>query len=156
MTKQLDDKLQNTLYSFASGVNQRVRTDKELLKSAIAQIKQAFADEGYISFKKEYEVKGFLTKQQWERQAQKDGWKRPEAETINLTFDNGKPERLMTGQEWYDRFEKELYKPKPQEYPMNKNDDGESHDRFFRAGGTNFMYRKAIEAAKRAAGLSNE
>ena len=27
---------------------------------------------------------------------------------INMTMDNGKPEILMTGQEWYDRFEKEL------------------------------------------------
>lgn len=40
---------------------------------ALAQIKQAFVEEGYIDFKKEYQVKGF-----------------------------------MTGQEWYDRFEKEL------------------------------------------------
>lgn len=61
-----------------------------------------------------------------------------------------------TGQEWYDRFEKELYKPPKQELPTSSNDDGESHDRFFRVGGQNFMYDRAIEAAKRAAGLGEQ
>ena len=27
---------------------------------------------------------------------------------INMTMDNGKPEILMTGQEWYDRFQDEV------------------------------------------------
>lgn len=60
-----------------------------------------------------------------------------------------------SGQEWYDRFEKELYKPDAQVMPINRDDDGESHDRFFRASGANFMYGRALEAAKRAAGLTD-
>lgn len=54
---------------------------------------------------------------------------------------------------WYDRFEKELYVPPKQEYPINRDDGGESHDRFFRSGGENFMYDRCVEAAKKAAGI---
>ncbi len=64
--------------------------------------------------------------------------------------------KLMTGQEWCDKFKEKLYKPKPQELPSpSAQDDGESHDRFYRAGGANFMYTKAIEAAKAAAGIES-
>jgi hypothetical protein len=61
---------------------------------------------------------------------------------------DGQP--LMTGQEWYDRFTGYLWKPPKQEI-ISHDDDWETHDRFYRAGGQNFMYNQAIEAAKRAA-----
>lgn len=61
--------------------------------------------------------------------------------------------RLMSGDEWYARFNQELYVPESQDSICNRNDDGESHDRFYRAGGANFMYKAAIEAAKKASGI---
>lgn len=54
-------------------------------KNAIPLIKQAFADEGYVQFKYEPGAKVFT-----------------EEEGLQLLLDKG----FMTGQEWYDRFEK--------------------------------------------------
>lgn len=55
----------------------------------VVNIKQAFADEGYVQFKYEPGAKVFT-----------------EEEGLQLLLDKG----FMTGQEWYDRFEKELDK----------------------------------------------
>lgn len=55
----------------------------------IVEIKQLFADEGYVQFKYEPGAKVFT-----------------EEEGLQLLLDKG----FMTGQEWYDRFEKELDK----------------------------------------------
>lgn len=128
----LDDKLREILDSFTDRPLPKNPFYRKGQNDIMAQIKQAFADEGYaptINYK--------------------DLDESEKAEVTRRVFD----QNYMTGQEWYARFEKELYKPKPQVYPRNANDDGESHDRFFRDGGTNFMYRKALEAARRAAGL---
>jgi hypothetical protein len=97
----------------------------DVLDAALADIKQAFRD---------------------------DGWLRTVDVSMPAYTNYDKP-KVMTGQEWYDRFEKELWVPPKQEYKLGANDDGESHDRFYRNGGSNFMYTRAIEAAKKAAGI---
>lgn len=100
----------------------------QVTEQEIAQIKEAFHEAGY----------------RW----------LPKQPTIQRLVDEGLAEFHMTGQEWFTAFERELYKPKPQVPPYQAgDDDGESRDRFYRAGGTNFMYNQAIEAAKRASGL---
>lgn len=128
---------------------------------AIAQIKQAFADEGYVHTDVRESADKLLQgianlRANTQHDLIRLGMP-PTAKThVTADFSKGELSKLMTGQEWYERFEKELYKPEPQVVPINHNDDGESHDRFFRAGGANFMYNKALEAAKRAAGVGHE
>lgn len=59
-----------------------------------------------------------MTKSEWEHQAIKDGWvKLPQVEVVTRYEANKKPEvimvngkEVMTGQEWYDKFEQELGK----------------------------------------------
>lgn len=60
--------------------------------------------------------------------------------------------RPPTGQEFYERFKAELWQP-PKQDRIRHDDDGESHARFYRTGGQLFMLAKALEAARRAAGL---
>ena len=91
-----------------------------------------------------------------------DGWvKIPQVE-VTTNWERGKPDehtvngkRMMTGQEWYERFERELYIPKKQEYKVGTFTDAETKARFYRDGGTNFMYEMAIEAARRASGIED-
>lgn len=121
----LDDRLKDLDLEFLHGVAVNLTDDM------VAQVKQSFADAGYIQI--------------------------PTAEKDKAGFIHINPEGIyMTGTYWYERFEKELYKPPKQELPRHDDDDGESHDRFFRTGGENFMYNQAVEAAKRAAGISND
>lgn len=44
----LDEKLIDAVCSYASGQNQRVRTERELLDNALTRIKQAFTDASYV------------------------------------------------------------------------------------------------------------
>jgi hypothetical protein len=75
----LDDKLREIL-------DNHERLVFESTDMAIAQIKQAFADAGYpVSTHLEEEPK-----------------------KVRLTFSNGNRVEYMTGQEWYNRFEKAL------------------------------------------------
>jgi len=55
----------------------------------IARIKQAFADEGYVIIPR---------------------FKRVHMETLTVKSVDGEEVNFMTGQEWHDRFEKELEK----------------------------------------------
>lgn len=80
----VDDRLQTLLYTFTSGINQRVAPDKVLLVDAIAQIKQAFADEGYE--KRDPIIQDALLY------------------PLVLKKENG----WKTGQEWYDRYKAQL------------------------------------------------
>lgn len=106
---------------------------------AIAQIKQAFEDAGWIDpIKMIAMVLGAAPVPTEDRYGIDENGK---------IF--GPTKELMTGSEWYERFEKELWKP-PKQVRIKLGDDGESHDRFFRTGGENFMYDRAIEAAKKA------
>lgn len=105
-----------------------------------------------------------MTKEEWEQQAVKDGWQSPTAITVSMPKDppksvSGRPmtfysngQELLSGQEWYDRFTKELWHP-PKQERIKQDDDGESHDRFFRTDGQWLMYDRVVEAAKKAAGL---
>jgi len=127
----------------------------------IAQIKQAFADAGYaqtnVREKADELLQGMVNmhanmKQDMIRLGLTSTPKKPKSKLYKDVETMARDHGYMTGQEWYERFEKELYKPPKQELPIS-SDDGESHDRFFRAGGANFMYARALEAAKRASGL---
>jgi hypothetical protein len=144
---QLEDKLAEIL-------NRARRDQRPDARQLIPEIKQAFADED------EFELTG-MTFEDANNTTMK--FRKPSATPVMTKeewFKKYSPdtpsEELMTGAYWLERFEKELYKPKPQVLPGNTNNGGESHDRFFRAGGTNFMYRKAIEAAKKAAGIKEK
>jgi hypothetical protein len=91
----------------------------------VMEIEQAFKDAGYIKVPQQVE----------------DTWR-----------EYNRIAGYMTGQEWYDRFEKELWQP-PKQERITQGDDGESHDRFYRVGGEVFMYNQAVAAARKAAGL---
>lgn len=89
-------------------------------KGKAEKIKQAFKDAGYVQKEwrssgmvngERYEFKEVLTKEEWERQAVKDGWVRVgkldgEVKTITAPQFDGSEIVYMTGQEWYDKFEK--------------------------------------------------
>jgi len=65
-------------------LKERGETAKDSENLVIAQIKQAFDDEG---------------------------WHKAEVKNeVNLTFDNDRPELLLTGSEWLARFKEELEK----------------------------------------------
>ena len=76
----LDDRLREILRAD--------RANELAIAETIAQIKQAFADEGWIKIPQIVEVEGKLETQH------------------NFVDINNM--RYMTGQEWYDRFEREL------------------------------------------------
>ena len=136
----------------------------EAKEEACNQIKQAFKDAGYASLDKqpyrdrdgrEYtqytmnypDGRGefmrvpinygeLMTRAEWEQQALKDGWvKVPQAskDRDNKLMVDGK--RVMTGQEWYDRFKSEL----ANNYDLSSPE---------------FTSVQAIEAAMKASGLS--
>lgn len=96
----LDDKLKELVFKMAGGI-------KDGGEDEITQIKQAFADEGYVA--------------------------KSELKSWSYTAE------LLTGTEWYDRFEKEL------------NNLGVN----YKTGMTGLMASEILEAAKRAAGLDN-
>lgn len=131
MSDSLDDKLREILN------NARFDEIKSLdyTQHDIAQIKQAFADKGYVLI--------------------------PQVELTD--YSHGRPtdvftvngKEVMSGQDWCNRFEKEMYTLKKQEYKLGTFADDEEKVRFYRDGGTNFMYRQALEAAKRAAGIDD-
>lgn len=120
---------------------------------AIPKIKQCFTDAGwaqmaYNPVKQEVNSKPIKDILVTNMTAEELLRKIEQGEIVTI---NGKV--ICTGAMWYERFEKELYKPPKQELPVNRGDDGESHDRFFRAGGETFMHDRALEAAKKASGL---
>ena len=90
----LDDKLKEAIRYIA---NEDGYAEIEDLDVAIAKIKQAFKDEGYLPFKPYGEVP--------EGQKQPEWW--------------SKTPTIMTGQEWYYRFEKLVFELNPKEYPSD-------------------------------------
>ncbi len=91
----------------------------------VEKIKQAFKDAGYICIPKE-------TREDW--------------------AENDKLFGLMDGQEWYDRFEKEL----PEPYRTNRELDPHGHETpngKYASQGEKSMHSKALFAARRASGL---
>lgn len=122
----LDDKLREILlapYKYPKGDGATMFDDKgdiPILDTQIAQIKQAFAEAGYISHN---------SKIYWAKHDDKmyivngsDPIKRVSLST------------LMTGQEWYDRFEKQVRK---------SPDVDDWH----------YTHLEVLEAAKKASGL---
>lgn len=132
----LDEKLEEIIFG---DMPKRFMSDFMLAQPE--QVKQAFIDAGWVTPENATKVQEMVN------------------QIANLTNDMtqlpiiqyAKP-NLMTGQEWYDKFKKELWKS-PEQKRINQGDDGESHDRFYRVGGLSFMYNRALHAAKKAAGL---
>lgn len=130
----LDKKLEDICYRMYenSGNSQYIRAEwanKPLHPNeAFRQIKQAFIDDGwvkpnafgqvaYTTIHKDGKTTivpaqpDLMTKSEWEHQAIKDGWISPqEVDKIGeQQLDFGHRWGMMTGKEWYDKFEQKLF-----------------------------------------------
>lgn len=114
----LDNKLREILANIITQETGEETTAAMISDSYIGQIKQAFADEGYFRLKSE-----------------------------NLAA-AGKVGYMLTGQEWYERFEKNL----KGKLEYQQHDMGEM-GKFIRP---EYAKNVSLEAAKRAAGIDNE
>lgn len=94
------------------------------LDDAIVQIEQAFADEGYTKSKtyclhqfvhsfcdRQHEGETCILCNTFRHMSKEDADSHQNTKHV-ADFSKGKLSNLMAGQEWYDRFEKELGKPK--------------------------------------------
>lgn len=131
--REIMDKFEPLRYTTDGG---ETFQDELSVDEAITQMKQAFADEGYVKSDIQGAIKEYMDA------AIEDAKVRIERKKVLGD--------VMTGQEWYDRFEKELYIPRKQEYGFKSEED---RARFYRDGGTNFMYQQALNTAKQASNI---
>lgn len=92
---KIDTKLKEILCGYAGKPDFENPQQKQLLESNIAQIKKAFADEGYIPYKPYYEIPE-------DQRKEAEWW--------------SKTPTILTGQEWYDRFKVEFTKDQTVSY----------------------------------------
>ncbi len=134
----LDEKLVEVL----SHKNWVHRTDPRMSR-AVAEVKQAFKDAGYIlPGETLYAMpKGKDLARELAGLSVDDG--------VNIT-ELASP--MMTGEEWYDRFEKEL--PEPYRTNLELNPHGhETPNGKYASQGEKNMHSKALFAARKASGL---
>lgn len=99
----------------------------ESVEGFVGELKQAFIDDGWqkpnefgqVSYSTIHKdgvttivpaKPGLMTKEQWELQTIKDGWRKlPKQSDVQSLVDEGLAEFMMTGQEWYDKFERLIY-----------------------------------------------
>lgn len=162
MSNNLDKKLEEILNdAYSLGAQDPDLEMYGVNDTDIAAIKQAFIDDGWqrpnmfgqVAYKTMHKdgittivpaQPGLMTKEEWERQAVKDGWVQTLKYGTKTVVLNGKdklgyivyyPAEVMTGQEWYDGFEKEFLRRIAIEEDQMPD------------------YGKALEAAKKAAGI---
>lgn len=126
----LDKKLRETLHKVGT-VKIRSALD-EVIEDGVAQIKQAFAEEGYVTPENAKKVQEIVNQM---ANLANDAFRIPIIQYIKPNKAMTKAQNLMTGQEWYNRFVAELDK------------DGE-----IAIAGSGIIKG----AAKRAAGLEEE
>lgn len=97
-----------------------------------SQIKQCLADEGYMPPENAKKVQEMVNSM---ANLANDMAQLPTVQYVKVNKAGTKALNLMTGREWFDRFERELNKELPQRFPE---------------------YFNALEAAQRASGLHNK
>jgi hypothetical protein len=96
---ELDEKLKDIL----NLINKSLAEDVQMW--VIPQIKQVFADAGYITPEQVAKTQDLVNQM---ANLANDMARVPTVQYVSITDDQREARMLMTGQEWYDRFEKEL------------------------------------------------
>lgn len=152
--RSMDDKLQEIMAELAeahennlmAGVDGGGKLIPNPSRRAIAQLKQVFADEGWLRPGERYltlthtQAQQIMTKKEWDEKALKEGWSKPgRHERINQRLrDKVISGELMTGAEWFSRFQTIYF----------------NETAAFNKSSGKFMFdQQAVEAARRASGL---
>lgn len=123
----LDDKIRSIIMS---------DYDVAETDDVVARIKQAFADEGYVTPENAKKVQEMVNQM---AQLAQDSFNMPTMVNVRLDKKQQTMQKLMTGQEWSDRFDKNLHlQPIP--------------NRWMECYDVGAIWGIALEAAKRAAG----